>query len=370
MAIGFYNFDKLHNQDFQKAVLKRFEEIVSKNAFVEGEYNVKFEQEFAKMQNAKHCELVANGTDALEIALQAYGIQAGDKVAIAAVSFYATAECVINMGAIPVFVDVEPETGLLDTNSLERIVNNHDIKAVICVHIYGLPANIEAIAKICAPKGIKIIEDGAQAAGGFYENGRPIGSSNNLVTYSFYPTKNLGAFGDAGAILCNDSNLSEEIKSIRNHGRSPDGHRVIGRNSRCDHLQAAVLHLKLQDIEQNNKDRKQIAAWYFEELRDIEQIELVPEKYINISSWHLFPIRLQTKEQKYAFKDFLGTKQIGSALFYEKAMPEEKPLLNLEGEKENAITFAHKTICLPMHPFLSREDVTTVANAIKEFLNK
>ena len=367
MAIGFYNFQKLHDQEFQQAVLKRFEEIVSKNAFVEGEYNKSFEAGFAKMQQAKHCDLVANGTDALEIALQAYGIGHGDKVAVQAISFYASAEAIINVGATPVFVDVEPETGLMCTESLQRIVDQHDIKAVMCVHIYGLPADIEAIGKICAPKGIKIVEDGAQSQGGFYANGKPIGSSDNLITYSFYPTKNLGAFGDAGAILSSDSKLSEEIVSIRNHGRSPNGHKLIGRNSRCDSLQAAVLDLKLNSIEEQNKDRKKIAKWYFEELKDLN-INLVDEKYIDLSSWHLFPIRLETKEKKYALKEFLGSKQIGSALFYEKAMPEEVPLHNVEGEKDNAITFAHQTLCLPMNPFMSQDDVKEVAAAIKEFL--
>lgn len=370
MAIGFYNFQRLHDEEFQKAVMGRFSEIVSKNAFVEGEYNTKFETQFAKMQNAKHCDLVANGTDALEIALQAYGIGKDDKVAISAISFYATAECVYNVGAEPVFVDVIPETGLICPESLERVLADHpEVKAVICVHIYGMAADVAALKKICEPKGIKIVEDGAQAAGGFYTDGSPIGSSGNLVTYSFYPTKNLGAFGDAGAILCNDDALSEEIKSIRNHGRSPDGHKLIGRNSRCDHLQAAVLELKLSTCEAQNENRKNIAAWYFEELKDTAGLELVPESYVKTSSWHLFPIRLETKEKKYALKEFLGSKNIGSALFYEKAMPEEKPLLNLPGEKEKAVTFAHKTICLPMHPFLTREDVKTVADAVREFLN-
>ncbi len=368
MAIGFYNFQKLHDEDFQKKILKRFEEIVTKNAFVEGEYNTKFESEFAAMQQAKNCDLVANGTDALEIALQAHGVGHGDKVAISAISFYATAECVYNVGATPVFVDVIPETGLIDPASLEKIVNEHDIKAVIGVHIYGMPFDVKAVEEICKPKGIKIVEDGAQAAGGFYEDGTPIGSSNNLITYSFYPTKNLGAFGDAGAILSSDEKLSEDIKSIRNHGRSPNGHRLIGRNSRCDHLQAAVLHLKLEKTEQQNIDRKKIAKWYFDELRDITDIELVPEKYIDISSWHLFPIRLATKDKKYELQAYLQEKSIGNALFYEKAMPEEMPLADVPGEKTNAITFAHKTICLPMHPFLSQEDVKHVADAIREFL--
>ncbi|MDP7322291.1 MAG: DegT/DnrJ/EryC1/StrS family aminotransferase [Bacteriovoracaceae bacterium] len=369
MAIGFYNFQRLHDEEFRKSVMERFEEIVNKNGFVEGEYNDKFENEFASMQKVKHCDLVANGTDALEIALKAYGVGKGDKVAIAAISFYATAECVYNVGAEPIFVDVEPQTGLMCPESLQRIVNKHeDIKAIICVHIYGMPANISALEKICKPKNIKIVEDGAQAAGGFYENGEPIGSSGNLVTYSFYPTKNLGAFGDAGAILCNDDKLSEDIRSIRNHGRSPNGHRLIGRNSRCDHLQAAVLHLKLSNAPTQNENRKNIAAWYFEELRSTAGLELVPEKYIKTSSWHLFPVRLETKEKKYALKEALAEKNIGSSLFYEKAMPEEAPLENVPGEKTHAITFAHKTICLPMHPFLTQEDVKFVADTVKDFL--
>ena len=369
MAIGFYNFQKLHHEGFQKEVLERFEKIVSKNAFVEGEYNTSFEEKFAKMQKAKCCNLVANGTDALEISLQAYGIKAGDKVAVQAISFYASAEAIINMGAIPVFVDVEPETGLICLDSLERILASHDIKAVMCVHIYGLPADIDGIAKICDPKNIKVIEDGAQSQGGFYLNGDPIGSSKNLVTYSFYPTKNLGAFGDAGAIVHSDPELSEEIKSIRNHGRSPDGTKLVGRNSRCDSLQAAVLDLKLKDLEGLNAQRKKVAQWYFEAFKGID-VELVPEKYIPLSSWHLFPIRLENKEKKYALKDFLSLKNIGSALFYEKAMSEEKPLLGVEGEKDNSVIFANKTLCLPMHPFLSQEDIIEVAQAVKEFLNQ
>lgn len=368
MSIGFYNFHELHNEDFQETILKRFAEIIKKSAFVEGEYNIKFESQFAKMQGAKNCDLTANGTDSLEIALQAYGIGAGDKVAISAISFYATAECVFNVGATPVFVDVLPESGLIDPQSLTRVISDFDIKAVIGVHIYGMPFDIKAVEKICLPKGIKIIEDAAQAAGGFYEDGSPIGSSQNLITYSFYPTKNLGAFGDAGAILSSNSQLSERIKSIRNHGRSPEGHKLIGRNSRCDHLQAAVLQLKLAPSITHNESRKKIASWYFEELKGISMIELVPRKYIGISSWHLFPIRLESKEKKYALKEFLAFKKIGTALFYEKAMPEELPLMELPGERKISLTFAQKTICLPMHPFLKQDDVKEVASAVREFL--
>ena len=368
MQVGFYNFQELHNEKFQKDALKRFEEIVSTNGFVEGKYNISFEERFAKMQGADKCLLVANGTDALEIALQAYGVGKGDLVAIAAISFYATAECVYNVGATPIFVDVDGKTGLMDPGSLERIIGRYDIKAVIPVHIYGLPAPMETIEKICAAKGIKIVEDGAQCQGGFYENGRPMGSSNNLTTFSFYPTKNLGAFGDAGAITTNSEQLAEDIISIRNHGRSSEGHRLIGRNSRCDHLQAAVLDLKLDAIEEQNKARKEIAKKYLHGLKNIE-IQIPDEKFLEISSWHLFPIQLKNREFKYALKEYLTEHKIGSALFYEKAMPEEKPLKDVEGEKEKALTFAARTLCLPMNPFLTDDEINTVCKTVEKFLS-
>jgi dTDP-4-amino-4,6-dideoxygalactose transaminase len=263
MNVSFYDFPNLHNADFKAEILNRYKEIIDNNAFIEGQYNHSFEKKFAELQQTKHCLLVANGTDAIEIALLAEGIKAGDLVGVTSISFFATAEAVINVGATPVFIDVEPETGLICPESLKRVLSQHKLNAIIPVHIYGMPAAIAELETICKPKNIKIIEDGAQSQGGFYANGKPIGSSQNLVTYSFYPTKNLGAFGDAGAILTQDDKMADTIKSIRNHGRSPNGHTIIGRNSRCDHFQAAVLDLKMDKIEQQNIDRKTIAKKYF-----------------------------------------------------------------------------------------------------------
>ncbi|MGK0367735.1 MAG: dTDP-4-amino-4,6-dideoxygalactose transaminase, partial [Thermoproteota archaeon] len=350
-------------------ILSRFEEIVLTNGFVEGKYNSLFEEEFAKMCEAKHSMLVANGTDALEIALQAYGVKAGDKVGVPAISFYASAECIVSAGAEVIFIDVDYETGLIDPKSLERILEKHDLKAIIPVHIYGQTAPIEELEAICDPKGIKIIEDAAQAQGGFYTNGKPVGSSKNLCTFSFYPTKNLAAFGDAGGITTQDDQLMEDIKSIRNHGRSPEGHRLIGRNSRCDHLQAAVLHMKLEEIEKFNEQRKEAAALYLEALSGLS-LRIPKEEFLKTSSWHLFPIGLSNREEKYKLQEFLKTKEIGSALFYEKAMPEEKPIAHCEGEKEVALEFAANTLCLPMHPFLTKKDIDSVASAISEFFTK
>lgn len=364
--VSFYNFAKLHHPEFQKEVLKRFEEIVMANAFVEGKWNAAFEEEFARMQGAKHCLLLANGTDALELSLIAAGVKPGDFVAIAAISFYATAECVITVGATPVFVDVHPVTGLMDPASLERVLKEHKIKAVIPVHIYGLPADIPAIEKLCLPHGIKIIEDGAQCQGGNYANGKPMGSSDNITTFSFYPTKNLGAFGDAGAVTFNDDSLRQTFLSLRNHGRSPQGHALVGRNSRCDHLQAAVLHLKLANTDQLNRDRKNIARKYLKALKDLP-LRLVPEEYVELSSWHLFPVGVESKDVKYKLREHLSAQGIGNMLFYEKSLPEEKPIAHFPGETKTALAFAANTLCLPMHPFLTDEDIQTVHTAVKKF---
>ncbi len=366
MQVSFYNFQKLHDAELQKNILKRYEEIIAANYFVEGKWNTAFETEFAALQGAKHCLLLANGTDAIELALIAAGVKPGDKVGVAAISFYASAEAVVTVGAVPVFVDVLPESGLIDPASLERVMSKHKLKAIIPVHIYGQPADVEALEKLCRPKGIKIIEDGAQCQGGFYPNGKPIGSSDNITTYSFYPTKNLGAFGDAGAVTFNDDSYRQTFLSLRNHGRSPTGTLLVGRNSRCDHLQAAILQLKLERINQLNQDRKKIAGKYFKALKDLP-IRMVPEKFLNLSSWHLFPIGVESKETKYKLKDFLTQNGVGSMLFYEKALPEEGPISHYEGETKNSIAFAGQTLCLPMHPFLTDEEIEYVKTTLKKF---
>lgn len=370
MQVGFYNFQKLHDAALQEEILKRYQDIISKNAFVEGKYNTEFETEFAKLQSAKHCLLLANGTDAIELALIAAGVKPGDKVGVQSISFYASAEAIVTVGAIPVFIDVFPETGLMDPASLERIIAKHNLKAIIPVHIYGLPCDMTAIEKICRPKGIKIIEDGAQAQGGFYMGGeyegKPLGGSNNITTFSFYPTKNLGAFGDAGAVTFNDDSLRQPLLSLRNHGRSPTGTLLVGRNSRCDHLQAAVLHYKLEKIEKYNKDRKVIAKKYHEALEGLP-LRLTPKKYTDYSSWHLFPVGVESRELKYKFREYLTQNGVGNALFYEKSLPEEGPISHFEGEREKAYDFAGQTLCLPMHPFLTDEEIDFVRTTIKKF---
>jgi dTDP-4-amino-4,6-dideoxygalactose transaminase len=359
MSLSFYDFNSLHPLNFKEEILQRFKEIMEESSFVEGKYNALFEQEFAKIQNAKHALLVANGTDALEISLSALGVKPGDKVGIPGITFYATAEAVLNVGATPVFIDVD-DFGLMDPNSLKRVMGKHKLAAIMPVHIYGLPAQVEAIKEIAGE--IPIIEDAAQAQGTFTNNG-PVGSSGNLVTFSFYPTKNLAAFGDAGAILTSDDRLAEKIKAIRNHGR---GSGLFGRNSRCDHMQAAVLHLKLSKIEKQNESRKMLALAYHKALAGLD-LKLLPENYLNTSSWHLYPIRLKNKEERATLGEYLKSKGIPTAPFYEKSMGQEKALFGFEGERKVADEFAGTVLCLPIGPYLKPEDIQMVAKAIADF---
>lgn len=368
MKIPFYNFKSLHHAQFQKQVETRFSEILKTNSFVEGKYNLQFENDFSLMQKAQYCLLVGNGTDALEISLKASGVQPGDFVGLPGITFFATAESIINVGAQPVFIDVDPKTGLICPESFSRVSSKYSLKAVIPVHVYGLPAPVEKIEQIAKNKNIAIIEDAAQAFGSFFdvENRKPVGSTNNLVTFSFYPTKNLSAMGDAGAILTQDEKTMLKIKSLRNHGRGSES--LIGRNSRCDHLQAAVIHLKLQEAQELNQKRKEVAQYYYKHLNFLND-SLIPEKYLPLSSWHLFPIRIRNNEVRKSLQRFLIDAEIGCAPYYEKSMSQEKALAKFGGETKEAEGLAGRVLCLPMNPFISEKEVEFISSQIKIFFD-
>ena len=362
--ISLYNFKKLHDEKFQQDILNRWSEILKQNAFMEGEFNFSFEKKFAKMQKAGFCRLVANGTDALEISLLALGVRANDNVAVPQITFHATAEAVLNVGAHPVLIDCHPDTGLMDADSLQRMSEKYSLKAVIPTHIYGLPAAMSRIESICISREIVIVEDAAQAQGGYYSEGGPIGSRDNLATFSFYPTKNLGALGDAGAILGCEDNLAHIITEIRNHGRGQGGiGNRGGRNSRCDHLQAAVLDLKLDKVMQFSQIRREIALKYHE-IFEGTPIKRVPDEYLNLSSWHLYPIRFSTVQMRESVQRNLKELGIDSCAFYEKVLSAYPFLSHFPSESDNARKLGGHVLCLPFHPFLSDQDIHTVASAV------
>ncbi|MBT3980005.1 MAG: DegT/DnrJ/EryC1/StrS family aminotransferase [Bacteriovoracaceae bacterium] len=367
MKVNFYDFPKLHHESLRKDILKSFDEIMEKGSFIEGTYNGQFEKEFGEYCQAKHCLLVANGTDAIEISLQANDIGAGSVVALPSLSFYATAEAIINVGATPVFVDINPSTGLICLDSLKSTIQNQKIDALLVVDLYGHPVNIEEIETICSENGIVLVEDAAQAAGSRFEKSeKMVGSGNHLTTFSFYVTKNLGAMGDAGAILTDSDELAEKVIRIRNHGRSPSGHTLIGRNSRCDHFQAAVLFHKFKELAEQNTKRKELAKHYLDTLADLP-LKLPKKQLLNYSCWHLFPILAQSKTERDKLQSFLQSHEVGSALFYEKTLMEEGPLAEYQGADEKARDFASRVICIPIHPFLTSYEQEKVVTVLRDF---
>ena len=360
-----YDLVSIHNDEFRLEAKRRINKIIDENSFIEGEYNKKFEEEFAEMQGANFCRLVANGTDALEVSLKAFDIEAGDLVGIPGITFYATAEAVYNVGAIPVLIDVEEETGVMCPESLERVSKEYDLKAVIAVHIYGIPCKMDKISHICRSKGIKIIEDAAQASGTITPMGPAGANPYSISTFSFYPTKNLSAMGDAGAILCSDIELAKKVEVIRNHGRG--GHAVVGRNSRCDHFQAAILHLKLQDIDDQNMRRKNNAKLYYQHINN-PCLKLLPTECVETSSWHLFPIRMKNREEAKSLVTHLQGKGIGcSDIYYAKSMAMEPALDGVKGEREVANSMAGRVVCIPITPFLTSEDIKLISTEINNF---
>ena len=364
MKVHLYNFSQPDDEVFKRRIIDRITGIIEAESFIEGPYNLQFEKAFAHRQHAKHCLLVANGTDALEIALKASGIGPGDRVAVPSITFWATAEAVLNVGAEPVFVDVLEETGLIDPDSLGSAIDKYRLSAAIAVHIYGLPADMARIRALCKSKGVALIEDAAQAHGTTVD-AKPVGHGPNPTTFSFYPTKNIGAFGDAGCILTDDDGFAQRVQALRNHGRGNDD--LLGRNSRCDHIQAAVLDLKLRHAEELHQNRRRAASWYYEHLRGLP-LRAVADSYLKTSSWYLFPVFFEEADTVEALQAFLTKKGIGSAPFYQKALPDEKPLSRYADDgSHNARLLAGRTLCLPMHPYLKREDIIYVCEKLKLF---
>ena len=364
--MDFYGLHSLHGEEFSLQVLERWKEILLSQRFIEGHYHDAFEEKFAHLQGAKHCLLVGNGTDALEISLVSLGIGVGDKVGVPGITFHATAEAVVNVGAVPVLIDVEPTTGLMDPLSLERVLERQELKGVIPVHIYGMPVDMEAIEKLCSDRNITIVEDAAQAQGAVYrDTQRPVGSRQNVATFSFYPTKNLGGMGDAGCILTDDGERAAQMKAIRNHGRGGHG---LGRNSRCDHLQAAVLDLKLESLEGWNRRRKEIASMYYRGLEALP-LGLVPQENLCFSSWHLYPVRLGNVTDAERMREFLREKGVPVMDFYAQALSQRPWASEWEGEWKEAESMAGSMACLPCHPCLSDGEAMGIVDKIREFFS-
>ena len=345
-------------------------DILSKTAFIGGSYVDSFEADFARFCNAKHCIGVGNGTDALFIALKTMGIGAGDEVIVPANSFIATAEAVTQAGARVVFSDILPATFNMDPSSFESKISSKT-RAVIPVHLYGQPADMDSITSIARKHGLQVIEDAAQAHGAQYK-GRQIGSIGDVACFSFYPGKNLGAYGDGGAIVTSDDVLARKARMFANHGRIDKyDHELEGVNSRLDALQAAILGVKLKYLPGWTEARRQNAYIYNRHLADtgvtnpseIEDIQAV---------YHLYVIRIPGNGRS-DLQTFLQSKGISTGIHYPIALPNLRAYRYLEHTEKDfpeASRASREIVSLPMYPELRGEQIEYISEAVQEYFVK
>ena len=299
MSIPFVDL-KAQYQSLKSEIDKAIQNVISDCEFIGGKYVKKFESEFANYCKVKYCIGVGNGTDALFISLKALGIGKEDEVITAANSFIATSEAISATGAKVVFVDCHPDYYTIDVSKIEEKITDKT-KAIIPVHLYGQPADMYPIIEIANKYNLKVIEDAAQAHGALYKN-RKAGSFGDLACFSFYPGKNMGAYGDAGCIVTNNEELSIKCRMLSNHGRVEKyNHEFEGYNSRLDGLQAAILSVKLKYLDEWNEKRRSVAQKYNELLR--ESILITPKELSGIECvYHLYVIRT---EQRNELQEFL-----------------------------------------------------------------
>jgi dTDP-4-amino-4,6-dideoxygalactose transaminase len=343
------------------------QDVVSATAFIGGKHVTKFEESFARFCGVKHCIGVGNGTDALFIALKTLGIGAGDEVITVANSFIATSEAITQTGARVVFVDIDPRTYNMDTNKIEEKITSRT-KAIIPVHLYGQPADMDPILALAKKHNLKIVEDAAQAHGALYK-GKIIGSMGDMACFSFYPGKNLGAYGDAGAIVTSDDVLAKKARMFANHGRVDKyDHEMEGVNSRLDGLQAAILGVKLKHLDAWSEARRKNAYLYNECLKGTGLV--MPRVIADVKAvYHLYVVRTK-KELRQKLQDHLKSKGIATGIHYPIALPNLKAYsyLNHNGNDFPEATKASEEILsLPMYPELTESQIQFVAQEIKEF---
>jgi len=327
--------------------------------------NVKvFEKNFAEFCEARHAIGVGSGTDALILALKACGVGHGDEVITVSNTFIATAEAICHAGAMPVFVDIEEESFLIDANKIEAAITERT-KAIIPVHLYGQIADMDAIMDIAKRHNLKVIEDACQAHGAVYK-GKKAGSIGDAGCFSFYFSKNLGAFGEAGGVTTQDDDIAKAIRCLRDHGSSQKYvHEVMGYNSRIDEMQAAVLRFKLAFLKENNNSRARLAALYNSLITSVVCPVTLPER---THVHHLHVIRVKERE---ALQKYLQEHDIQSGIHYPIPIHKQKAYLNIAGAKKISLPVTEKVtdeiLSLPMYPELSESDVKKVAGVVNKF---
>jgi dTDP-3-amino-3,4,6-trideoxy-alpha-D-glucose transaminase len=345
---------------------RAWDRVISSGAYIMGDEVRAFEREFSAFCDVDQCVTVGSGLDALRLVLEALEIGVGDEVIVPAYTAVATWMAVTAVGARPVGVDVEGTSFSLDPALVASAITSRT-KAVIAVHLFGLPADISRLAEITDQHGLALVEDAAQAHGAKH-GGRRVGGLAQAAAFSFYPTKNLGAFGDGGAVTCNDPQLADRLRLLRTYGwRERSVSEVYGVNSRLDELQAALLRVRLGRLDDDLRRRRELAAFYHEALCDLEPVTL-PTAFVgehDEPAWHLYPVGLERRDD--AQRD-LASIGIGSLVHYDP-LPHLTPAYRgagwSAGDFPVAERLAGRELSLPFYPQLSLDSAQAVATALR-----
>jgi dTDP-4-amino-4,6-dideoxygalactose transaminase len=353
-------------------IKEKINELILNSQFIGGKELETFENNFADFTKNKFCIGCANGTDAIILALKALNISNNDKVIVPTNTFIATAEAVLTVGANVVFVDCNKDDQLINIEQVEYLLTTEkNIKAVIPVHLYGQMNNIERLNEIAKKFNILIIEDASQAHGASFNNITP-GQLSKAATFSFYPGKNLGAFGDAGAVVTNDFNIAMTIKSLRNHGRIDKkyDHEIAGFNMRLDTIQAAILNIKLSYLKTENQLRRDKVNIYNNLLKNVGDLILPQSRNLNEDVYYVYTIRTKFRDQ---LQKYLNDNGIQTGIYYPKPLHLQKAfefLNHKKGDFPNSELQSEQILSLPLWPYITEEQITYICKTIKEFFNR
>lgn len=342
--------------------------VIESMQFISGKVVSNFEQKFAAAQRVKYCVAVGSGTEALHLALWTLGVGPGDEVVTTPHTFIATSEAILLTGAKPIFVDIEASSFNIDTSKIETVITKKT-KAILPVHLYGQPCDLDPIIQITNQYNLLLVEDACQAHLAEYK-GKTTGSLGVAGAFSFYPGKNLGAYGEAGAVVTNDEALYLKMSKLRNHGQVEKYyHDHWGHNYRMDEIQAAVLGVKLKHLAAWTAARRRNAQLYNEHLRDISDICLPTEMPDTIHVYHLYVIRTPKRD---ALRSYLEQKGITTGLHYPTPLHLQKAFQALgykEGDFPVTEQIAREILSLPMYPELTKDQIQYVCDSIREFFH-
>lgn len=393
MAIPLVNLKRQYEflkEQYKNKVL----EVLYSASYIMGKNVNQFEKEFSKYLGVKHSIAVASGTDALVISLEALGIGKGDEVITTPFTFFATAEAISNVGAKPVFVDVDLKTYNIDVEKIEEKITDKT-KAIMPVHIFGQPCNMDKINEIAKKHNLKVIEDACQAAGAEYK-GRKVGTLSDIGCFSFFPTKNLSCAGDGGVIVTNDDNLATVCRALRSHGSGENGKKaynilnnvenednmksdidsiynpskyynyLIGHNSRLDEIQAAILTVKLPFLDMWNDRRREIAKFYNENLLNTDLITPFEAEDVK----HVYHLYVLQSDSRSRLIEYLKDEGISTGIYYPVPLHLQKAYLDLgykEGDLPNSEYLSKRTFAIPIFPELIDEEIDYIVSKLQKF---